>query len=121
MKKVELEVEIVNIEANVKICKEDVTMHFRKMPNWKAPGLDGIQRFWFLTFTCQHHRLTEALNKNIQPLLIPSWLVKRRIVLIQKDPGKDNAAGNYWPTNSMLNFLRKFQRGVFADKLYQYQ
>ena len=45
MKEVELEPENVNIQKNVEITKEDVTMQLRKMPNWRAPRLDGIQGF----------------------------------------------------------------------------
>ena len=42
LKEVELELENVNIQENVKITKEGVTKQLRKIPNWKAPGLDGI-------------------------------------------------------------------------------
>ena len=45
LKEVDLELENVNIQENVEITKEDVTMQLRKMPNWKVPGLDGIQGF----------------------------------------------------------------------------
>ena len=46
LKEVELELENVNIQENVEITKEDVTKQLRKMPNCKAPKLDGIQEFW---------------------------------------------------------------------------
>ena len=65
------------------------------MPYWKAPGFDRIQGFWLKRFTSQHQMLTEELNENIQSLSIPSWLVKCRTVLIQEDPAKGNAVGNY--------------------------
>ena len=45
LKEVELEVENVNIQENVEITKEDVTMQLKKMPNKKTTGLDGIQGF----------------------------------------------------------------------------
>ena len=65
LKKGELELENVNIQENVEITKEDVTMQLRKMPNWKVPGLDGIQGFWLKRFTSQYQRLTGKLNENI--------------------------------------------------------
>ena len=40
-----MELENVNIQENVEITEEDVTKQLRKMPNWKAPELDVIQRF----------------------------------------------------------------------------
>ena len=104
LKEVELEPENVNIQDNVEITKEDVTMQLRKVPNKKAPGLDGIQVFWLKRFTSQHQRLIEVLNENIQSLSTPSWLVKSRTVFIPKDSGKGNAVGNYRPI-SYLNLL----------------
>ena len=41
LKEDDVELENVNIQDNVEITKEDVTMQLRKMPNWKTPGLDG--------------------------------------------------------------------------------
>ena len=51
MKEVELELENVDIQENVEITKDDVTMQLWKMSNWKAPGLDGIQGVWLKRFT----------------------------------------------------------------------
>ena len=96
-REIELELENVNIHDNVEITKEDVTMQLKKMQNWKAPRLDGIQGSWLKRFTSQHQRLTEEWNENSQSLSIPSWLVKSRIVLTQKDSAKGNAVGNYRP------------------------
>ena len=104
LKEVELELENINIQKNVEITKEDVTIQLRKMLNWKAPGLNEIQGFWLKRFTSQHWRLTEEVNVNIQSLSVPSWLVKSTTVLIQKEPEKGNAVGNYWPIRS-LNLL----------------
>ena len=88
-------------------------MQLRKMPNWKAPGLDGIQGFWLKMFTSQHQRLTDV------SLSTPNWLVKYRPVLIQKDSAKSNAVGNCWPI-ACLNLLWKLKTGITADKLYQH-
>ena len=72
-----------------------------------------------MRFTSQHQRLTEELNENIQSLSIPSWLLKSRTVLIQKDPPTGNAIRNYQPKAS-LNLLWKLKTGIIADKLYQH-
>ena len=116
---VELELENVNIQETVEITKEDVTKQLKKMPNWKASGLEGIQGFWLKRFTSQHQRLNEEMNENMESLLISSWLVKSRTVLIQKDPTKGNAAGNYRPI-ACLNPLRKLKTGIIANELYQH-
>ena len=90
LKEAELEVEYANIQDNVEITKENITLQLRKMTNWKAPGLGGIKGFLLKRFSSQHQRLTGELNENIQSLTIPSWLAKNRIVIIQKDPAKGN-------------------------------
>ena len=59
------------------------------------------------------------MNENIQFLSTPSWLVKSRTVLIQKDLAKGNAVGNYRPI-ARFNLLWKLKAGIIADKLYEY-
>ena len=76
-------------------------------------------KFWLKRFNSQHQRLTEELNENIQSISIPSWLLKSRTVLIQKDPAKGNNVRNYHPKAS-LNLLWEFKTGIIADKLYQH-
>ena len=55
----------------------------------------------------------------MQSLSIPSWLVKSRTFLIQKDPAKGNVVGNYRPI-ACLNLLWKLKAHIIADKLYQH-
>ena len=43
--KAEKELEVVKIQNNVVITKEDVIKQVCKMLNWKSPGLDYIQAF----------------------------------------------------------------------------
>ena len=43
---VEKESESVIQQGNINITKEDVSIHLRKMPNWKVPGPDGLHGFW---------------------------------------------------------------------------
>ena len=50
------------------------------------------------------------VNENIQSLSVHIWLAKSRTVLIQKDPAKGNAVGNYRPT-ACLNLLWKLKTG----------
>ena len=48
---VEKELECVAQQSNISITKEDVSIHIRKMPNWKAPGPEGLPGFWQKNFT----------------------------------------------------------------------
>ena len=116
LKEVELEQENVNIQENVEITKEDITMQLKKIPNQKVPWFDGIQGFWVKRFASQHQRLTEELNENIQSLSITSLLVKNRSVLINVDPAKSNALGNNKQITG-LNLLWKLKTGIIADNI----
>ena len=51
---VEKELECVTQQGNINISKADVSMHLRKMPNWKAPGPDKLHGFWLKKFTSFH-------------------------------------------------------------------
>ena len=59
------------------------------------------------------------LNRNIQPLSIPSRLLKSRTVLIQNDPADRNGVSKYLPI-ACLNLLWKLETGIIAHKLCQH-
>ena len=58
---VEKELESVTQLGNIDITKKDVSIHLRKMPNWKAPDPDGLHGFWLKKFTSLH----QVIVKNI--------------------------------------------------------
>ena len=44
---------------------EDVSIHLRKMPNWKASGPDGLHGlhgFWLKKFTSLHQAMVKHLD-----------------------------------------------------------
>ena len=58
----------------------------RKLPNWKAPGPDGVQGYWLKNLPSLHHRIVRKMNDMINNAKsIPDWLTKGRTVLFQKD------------------------------------
>ena len=76
----------------VGITSYSVTIQFKKMQDWKAPGRDRVQVFW-LTFG--------------------------RMILCLKDPSKGNAVDNFRP-NSCLPLTWKLMTGVIAEVMYEY-
>ena len=76
-----------NYEKQVVITKVMVSKQSRKIPNWKAPGRDGVQGFWIKKLTNLHERT--AFQQ------LPDWLTYGRTVLCQKDRTKGNAVDNY--------------------------
>ena len=69
----------------------------KRISNWKAPGHDGIQGFWFKKFTSIHDRLALEMNRCLQDAHVPELMTKGKTTLIQKDPSKGTAPNNYRP------------------------
>ena len=63
---VEKELECFTQQDNVNITKEDVSIHLRKIPNWKAPDPDGLHGFWLKKFTSLHQAMVKHLHHCIQ-------------------------------------------------------
>ena len=54
----ELKEETAVVEQNnVIITAEKVKSQCKKIPNWKAPGQDGVQGFWIKKFCVMHERI----------------------------------------------------------------
>ena len=51
---VEIELECIIQQGNINITKKDVSIHLKKLPNWEAPGADGLHEFWPKKFTSLH-------------------------------------------------------------------
>ena len=89
------------------------------MPNWKSPGLDYIHGFWLKRFSSLHRTIADILNNELPNASIPEWMVESRTVLIQKDPTKCNAVGNYRPI-ACRNLLWKLLTDIITDKLNEH-
>ena len=119
MVKVEKELEVVKIQNYVAITKEDVIKQVRKIPNWKSPGLYYIQGFCLKRFNSLHQTIADILNNELQSPSIIEWMMESRTVLIQKNPTKGNAVGNYRPL-ACLNLLWKLLTGIITNKLHEH-
>ena len=51
--------------ADIVVKIEDVVKKIKGMSNWKAPGPDGGQGYWFKGFDCLHKPIVNALQKCI--------------------------------------------------------
>ena len=69
------------------ISVEKVTKQCRKMPNWKAPGKDGVQSYWIKNLSNLHEQIALQINKILMgDDSLPAWMTHDRTVLCQKDP-----------------------------------
>ena len=92
-------------------------MAIRKMTNWKAPGPDCVQRYWFKRFSTLHSKLTELLQICVVEGNVPTWMTKGRTTLIHRDPQKRNAANN----NHLIACLPlrwMLLTSILAEKVY---
>ena len=53
------------VQKNIIITREMMKMQCRKIPLWKAPGLDGVQGFWLKKLTSPHERIAVQLDDNL--------------------------------------------------------
>lgn len=73
------------------LTSDDVRRVISTLANWKAPGRDGIQNFWYKRFTSVHECMASQFNKIIrEPEQLPSFLVTGVTYLLPKsDNTKD--------------------------------
>ena len=103
----------VNVKRQEKI---DITTGSLKkilgrMPNWKSPGPDLLQKFWLKNFSSLHERVRLQLKECLDSGLVPSWLTRARTSLLQKDKTKSRAI-------TCLLLMQKLLKGAIADQIY---
>ena len=83
-------------QGNIQITTEMITQQTRKIPNWKCPGLDGVQGYWLKNLPALHERIATQMDEMINNGVDISKCMKTgKTILCQKDPGKGNAVDNY--------------------------
>jgi len=101
----------VEVMANIEVKMEDVVKIVRGMSNWKAPGPDGVQCYWFKEFVCLHKPIVNALQRCIVEGNVPEWIVTGRTG-IQKDSAKGTETSNYRRERE----TREVKDQLFIDK-----
>ena len=88
------------------------------MPNWKAPGNDGVQGFWIKRLDKIRERITTQLNEILEwTKEIPSWMTYGKIVLCQKDPAKGKFVQSFRPI-TCLPLMWKLLTGIISEDMY---
>ena len=68
-------------QEDIRISVENVKMAMRKIANWKTPGSDCAQDYWFKRFSRWHSRLTEHLQTCIVVGDVPTWMTKGKKII----------------------------------------
>ena len=104
----------------MEITTSMVKQQIKKIPNWRAPGPDGVQGFWLKKLTSLDERIASQLNDLLHNQTeIPAWMTTGKTVLCQKDPRKGNAVDNYRPI-SCLPMMWKLMTGIISDSIYKF-
>jgi len=77
-----MEFEHVEKQTNITLTSSDIMSHAKKISNWKAPGPDHVQGFWFKNLTSIHSRLANQLNQCLETANTPEWMGKGKTTLI---------------------------------------
>ena len=71
-----------NKQEDIRISVENGKAAIRKMTNWKVPGPDCVQGYWFKRFPSLHSRLMEHLQTCVLVGDVPTWMKKGKTTLI---------------------------------------
>ena len=83
-------------QERVSISVEKIRKQSRKIPNWKAPGRDGLEGYWIKNLSSLHERVSSQMNRIlIGKEDLPEWMTRGCTVLCKKDPLKGNTSDNY--------------------------
>ena len=115
----DLKEEMLKLEQqNVVINEGKVKKQCRKIPNWNAPGHDGVQGFWIKRLDKIHERIAIQLNEILERTKeIPSWMTYGRAMLYQKDPVKGNSVENF-RVITCLPLMWKLLTGINSEDIY---
>ena len=106
-------------QGMIEITEEKIRKFLQRLPNWKAPGPDMVQGYWFKYFTSMHKSLKDNLADCLKAGKVPEWMTKGKTVLIQKDPAKGNDPSNYRPI-TCLPLAWKILTGIIAQETYTF-
>ena len=109
----------VNVErgqGEVNITREKILKILDRVPNWKAPGSDGVQGFWLKNFKSMDQYVQKYFAECLKGQT-PTWMKKGRTVLMQKDKSKGKDASNYRPI-TCLPLCWKLSTALLSDEIY---
>ena len=105
----------VRQQEDVKITREKIKKRICRIPNWKAPGPDGVQGYWVKGFKSLHDRIADQLDECLKAGKIPKWMTKGYTVLLMKDENKGGEVSNYRPITCLPLMWKLFTQGVHRD------
>ena len=105
------------VESNyTKITINKIKVATDKFSNWKSPGIDKLQNFWWNKLTALHPKTADVFDEMInQPEICPDWLTTGRTTLVAKKPQTENPS-NYRPI-TCLPVIYKIFSSIIATRM----
>ena len=111
--------EKANIVTKFEITEEKLKKETSKRKNWTAPGVDGVQNFWWKKFTPAQKALARILTTIYEDnKMIPEWWPSGRTVLLPKVKDLSDEK-NYRPI-TCLNTSYKILTGLLAKHMREH-
>ena len=111
----------LNVEHQMEwtpLNEAEVANVLKNLANWKAPGPDKIQSFWYKKMHPIHKYLTTEYIKLLGGEEFPPWLAKGCTYLIPKN--KETANPKNFRPITCLNIMYKIYTALMAGKTYKY-
>lgn len=80
-------------QDNICINVETETQFLKKVPNWKAPGLDLVQGFGVKNFTSLHTCIANNLQLCLDTGTVPDWMTREIYYLLNKKAARKGPKG----------------------------
>ena len=108
-----------NLVSEFAITVENMKKEIVKRKNWTAPGIDGIQNFWWKKFEPTQKALRKSFRDlHVETVMIPEWWSSGGTVLLPKIKSLSNEK-NYRPVKC-LNTSYKILRNLVAKYMREY-
>ena len=106
-----MEFEHISIDTFIQVIK--------RTHNWKSPGTDHIQNYWYKKLTCTHSFIYQHLNKFIEtPETMPSYITEGLTYMIPKDNDTTNPS-KYRPI-TCLQTIYKILTACLSETIYSH-
>ena len=116
LRKVENELGELTVQDDIHIEIKKVRKQIRKMPNWKSPGSDVVQRYWIRNLSNLHNSTALQLDRYLQENNLPKWMVTGKSLLCIKEIQKGTLVSNFRPI-TCLPLIWKLLTGFLAEEL----
>ncbi|XP_044751651.1 uncharacterized protein LOC123311647 [Coccinella septempunctata] len=103
----------------LEITELDMKSVLQKTNNWSAPGVDGVQNYWWKYFTSTHRHLAKLFQEALHnPNIIPRFFTLGKTVMIPK--GKSTTDPKNYRPITCLPTVYKILTGVLTRQLWKH-